>query len=93
MTARRTLLAAVLALAPTASVAQAIRRYDARGRYIGRSEARGDTTRHYDAQGRYTGRSERRGGEVREYDAAGRYLGRSAAPRGGGSGPRDRFPR
>jgi YD repeat-containing protein len=84
MIGRRALPAAVAALMPLgAAAARTVRHYDAQGRYVGRSETRGDTRRHYDAQGRYTGRSERRGGEVREYDAAGRYLGRSDAPVGG----------
>jgi hypothetical protein len=43
MTARRTLLAVLLVLAP-AAVAQTIRHYDPQGRYTGRSKARGDTT-------------------------------------------------
>lgn len=75
---RALLLAAVLALVPALDGAES-RRYDAAGRYMGRSERSGDTTRHYDALGRYTGRSTREGHDVRFYDKAGRYKGRSEA--------------
>ncbi|MDY3114540.1 MAG: RHS repeat domain-containing protein [Sutterella sp.] len=49
------------------------RRYDAQGRYNGRTDESG---RRYDAQGRYQGRTDANG---RHYDEAGRYLGRTDA--------------
>jgi YD repeat-containing protein len=60
----------------TPALAQTERRYDDRGRFIGRAETQGGTTRFHDNRGRYTGRAETRGGRTRFYDDRGRFIGR-----------------
>jgi YD repeat-containing protein len=72
----RTLLSlAILSALALPALAQTERRYDDRGRYIGRTETQGGTTHFYDDSGRYTGRSETQGGTTRLFSGRSQTTG------------------
>lgn len=69
--------AIVLALLPTAAMAEPLRKTfkDANGREVGRSVSDGRNTTFYDAMGRNTGRSVTSGNNIITYDNMGRQTG------------------
>jgi YD repeat-containing protein len=68
-------LAIVLALLPTAALADSRTYYDSSGRLTGRSITSGNATTFFDASGRVTGRSTTSGNQTTIYGRDGRRVG------------------